>query len=254
MGTRLLTVLAALAAPAAQAQTTAELVDRCGGTRAVIEPTEEIGAAALAAAAEVIHNRVASPFLPFLTFTRVEAGRIVLDFPEGTAPEGWESFATVRSEFGLHRVRQTVSGNDAAAPPGALLLSAADEPGLAYVVDATPILGSEDLSSVEAGIDQNGRPAITFAFTPEGARIFGAFTEANIGTALAVVINDQVISAPRIQSAIHGGRGLISGNFTREEVNMLAETLDAGRLAVDLALLSVEEVAPAPGADQTGCP
>lgn len=71
--------------------------------------------------------------------------------------------------------------------------------------------------------------SVEVVLTVEGEKIFGGITEANIGKRLAMVIGGKVVSAPVIRSAIKGGRALITGRFTREEAQDIANKLNAYR-------------------------
>ena len=90
----------------------------------------------------------------------------------------------------------------------------------------------EELVDAQPSFDQNGRPAVNFRFNTSGARKFGDYTLDNIGAPFAIVLDDEVISAPVIQSHIPGGSGIITGNFTVEESTNLAVLLRAGALCL----------------------
>ena len=76
-----------------------------------------------------------------------------------------------------------------------------------------PSSRGEDLVDAQPAFDQNGRPAVNFRFNPTGARKFGDYTAENIGSPFAIVLDDEVISAPVIQSHIPGGSGIITGKL-----------------------------------------
>ena len=89
----------------------------------------------------------------------------------------------------------------------------------------------EELVDAQPAFDQNGRPAVNFRFNPTGARKFGDYTAENIGSPFAIVLDNEVISAPVIQSHIPGGSGIITGQFSVEESTELAVLLRAGASA-----------------------
>jgi preprotein translocase subunit SecD len=72
---------------------------------------------------------------------------------------------------------------------------------------------------------------VTFRFDPTGARAFGEYTSANVGAPFAIVLDNEVISAPVIRQAITGGSGQITGNFTVESSTELAVLSARGRAA-----------------------
>jgi protein-export membrane protein SecD len=94
-----------------------------------------------------------------------------------------------------------------------------------------------------------GEWVINFSLTPEGSTIFGNFTSQHVGEYLAIVLDKEVISAPRIESAITGGSGTITGNFTQITANQLALQLRYGSLPVPLVEVQSREVGPTLGQD-----
>ena len=129
------------------------------------------------------------------------------------------------------------------------LLPSLNEPGIYYVVEKAPVVSGESLTDAQPSFDQNNRPAVNFRFNPSGARAFGDYTAANIGAPFAIVLDDEVISAPTIQSHIPGGSGIITGNFTLEESTNLALLLRAGALPAKMVFLEERTVGPELGQD-----
>ncbi|WP_444666400.1 protein translocase subunit SecD [Cereibacter changlensis] len=140
---------------------------------------------------------------------------------------------------------------DAGANPGPrnLLLPAADEPGVYYIIEQTPVVTGEDLVDAQPAFDPNNRPAVNFRFDPAGARAFGDYTANNIGAPFAIVLDEEVISAPVIQSHIPGGSGIITGNFSVEESTELAILLRAGALPAEMTWLEERTIGPELGQD-----
>ena len=97
-------------------------------------------------------------------------------------------------------------------PPDAELLM--DEQGTPYLVKKRVLVSGENLTRASVDADQSGRPAIGFRFDGAGARRFGEATSANIGKPFAIILDGKVISAPRINSAITNGSGIIEGQFS----------------------------------------
>ncbi len=103
--------------------------------------------------------------------------------------------------------------------------------------DSPKILDGKYLEAKSASeIDpQNGEPIVTFEFKPDGARSFGQFTTDNRGEILGIVLDNELISAPRINEPITEGKGRISGGFkTMDEARTLANLLNSGSLPVPL--------------------
>ena len=140
---------------------------------------------------------------------------------------------------------------DAGADPGPrnLLLPSMNEDGVYYIVEETPVVSGEELVDAQPAFDQNNRPAVNFRFDGTGARAFGDYTAANIGAPFAIVLDNEVISAPVIQSHIPGGSGIITGSFSVEESTQLAVLLRAGALPAEMTFLEERTIGPELGAD-----
>src|SRR5690606_11393165 len=90
---------------------------------------------------------------------------------------------------------------------------------------------------------------VSFRFDNQGATRFGQATQQNVGRLFAIILDNQVISAPQIREPILGGSGQISGNFTVQSANDLAVLLRAGALPVDLNIIEERTVGPSLGED-----
>jgi preprotein translocase subunit SecD/SecD/SecF fusion protein len=113
-----------------------------------------------------------------------------------------------------------------------------DEQGTPYLVKKRVLVSGENLTRASVDADQSGRPAIGFRFDGAGARRFGEATSANIGKPFAIILDGKVISAPRINSAITNGSGIIEGQFSIQEAATMVNLLNGGALP---APLNVEE-------------
>ena len=141
---------------------------------------------------------------------------------------------------------------DGPIPAGAEVLLSDDEgaTGLPrrYVVRKRIMVDGADLIDAQSTFQDN-LPVVSFSFDTVGAKQFAEATRRNVGKLFAIVLDDEVISAPVIRSPILGGSGIISGNFTIEEVNELALLLRAGALPAPLKVLEERSVGPGLGAD-----
>ena len=93
-----------------------------------------------------------------------------------------------------------------------------------------------------------GQPEVNMTMNTEGARRWAALTKANVGKAIAIVLDDAVYSAPRVNGEISGGSSAISGNFTVEMTKDLANTLKSGRMPAPARIVQEEVVGPTLGA------
>ena len=94
----------------------------------------------------------------------------------------------------------------------------------------------------------NGRPEVNMRMNSDGARRWAALTKANVGRAIAIVLDNAVYSAPRVSNEIEGGSSSISGNFTIEDTKDLANTLKSGRMPAPARIVQEEVVGPTLGA------
>jgi preprotein translocase subunit SecD len=111
-------------------------------------------------------------------------------------------------------------------------------------------VSGEDLTDAQPGFDQrNGEPIVSFRFNNNGARRFAQATQENVQKPFAIVLDNEVISAPVIREPILGGSGQISGNFTVQAANDLAILLRAGALPAPLTIIEERTVGPGLGQD-----
>ena len=198
---------------------------------------------------EIIRNRVDQAGTREPTIQRQGADRILIQVPGiGSAAE-LKGLIGTTAKLSFHPVVGRT--DNAAAAPGArnLLLPSKDEPGIYYIVEETPVVTGEQLRDSQPSFDQNSNPAVSFRFDGAGGRKFGDYTANNVGALFAIVLDDQVISAPRINQAIPGGSGIITGNFTIEEATQLAVLLRAGALPAKMEFLEERTIGPELGAD-----
>jgi preprotein translocase subunit SecD len=120
--------------------------------------------------------------------------------------------------------------------------------GSFFVVKKTAPVTGADLRVAKPGLDENNQPAVHFELKPAGAQKFGKLSGDNIGRSLAIVLDNRIISAPRLEGRITD-QGRISGGFTAETANDLALTLRSGALPAGLTSLEENVVGPSLGAD-----
>ncbi|PJJ54820.1 protein translocase subunit SecDF [Hymenobacter chitinivorans] len=113
--------------------------------------------------------------------------------------------------------------------------------------EATAPLGGEVVSDARQDYDQGGRPEVSMQMNPSGAKKWQRLTAANIGRQVAIVLDDYVYSAPVVQAEIAGGNSSISGNFSIEEAQDLANVLKAGKLPAPTRIVEEAVVGPSLG-------
>ncbi len=118
-----------------------------------------------------------------------------------------------------------------------------------YLLRAIPVLDGSMLTDAKVGFDESNQPVINFTLNGQGAKIFGDFTAKSVGKRMAVVLDNNVYSAPNIRERIGGGRVQISGNFKLEEAHDLAIALRSGALLAPVYVMEKRSVGPSLGAD-----
>lgn len=198
---------------------------------------------------EIIRRRVDEVGTREPTIQRQGNDRVLIQVPGiGSAAE-LKAIIGTTAKLTFNAVVQITQNPDADPGPRNKLVPDIAEEGLFYIIEETPVVGGEELTDAQPSFDQNGQPAVNFRFNPAGGRAFGDYTGENIGKPFAIVLDDQVISAPTIQAHITGGSGIITGNFTLEESTQLAILLRAGALPAKMTFLEERTVGPELGAD-----
>jgi preprotein translocase subunit SecD len=199
---------------------------------------------------EIVRRRVDEAGTREPTIQRQGNDRVLIQVPGiGSAQELKDLIGTT-ARLTFHPVVTTTSDPEARVESRQILLPAMDQEGTYYVLEQTPVVTGDDLTDSPPAFDANtGEPAVTFRFNPSGARAFGDFTAANVGAPFAIVLDEEVVSAPTIRQAITGGAGQNTGRFTVEESTELAVLLRAGALPAEMVFLQESTVGPELGAD-----
>ncbi|MBY6065856.1 protein translocase subunit SecD [Leisingera aquaemixtae] len=198
---------------------------------------------------EIVRRRIDEVGTREPTIQRQGADRILIQVPGIGSASELKAIIGTTAQLTFNPVVGRGSDADAAPGVGNKVIPSLDEEGTYYTVEAAAVVTGEDLVDAQPSFDQNGRPAVTFRFNTSGARRFGDYTAENIGSPFAIVLDDEVVSAPVIQSHIPGGSGIITGNFTIEESTNLAVLLRAGALPAGLEFLEERTIGPELGQD-----
>ena len=175
--------------------------------------------------------------------------RIVVQLPGLQNPEYVKTLLGKTAKMSFHLVDSRSSA--AEARRGKLSASSRliqGSEGETYVIGRKPVVSGENLVDAQPSF-QEGEAVVSFKFNSLGGKKFGEVTKNNIGERLAIVLDNEVISAPTIQSAILGGSGIISGNFTVKSANDLALLLRSGALPAPLEVLEERTVGAGLGSD-----
>jgi preprotein translocase subunit SecD len=197
---------------------------------------------------EIIRRRIDEAGTREPSIQRQGADRVLIQVPGIGSAEELLGLIGRTAKLTFHTVAGF--GGEATNPgPGQMVLEDVED-GTSYLLERRAILTGECLVDSSMGFHpQNGTPIVNFRFDTGCARIFGDYTSAHIGDLFAIVLDNEVISAPRIQSAILGGAGFIEGNFTVESATELSILLRAGALPASIKVLEQRTVGPDLGAD-----
>ncbi|MCS5605433.1 MAG: protein translocase subunit SecD, partial [Alphaproteobacteria bacterium] len=206
---------------------------------------------------EIVRRRIDELGTREPTIQRQGQDRILVQVPGLQDPERLKSILGKTAKMVFRLVDLTTSPAEILAggrtPPGSELLESDERnpdgtPMDMYVVRKRVMVSGDTLVD-SAATFQDNMPVVSFRFDSVGAKRFGDATKKNVGKPFAIVLDKRVISAPVIREAIMGGTGIISGNFTVQEVQDLALLLRAGALPAPLKILEERTVGPSLGAD-----
>ena len=189
-----------------------------------------------------------------MTLAREGDNRILLQVPGAKDISAIKEAVQKTANMSFHLVRESDVEELRAAierdqkPYGTILRY--ENTGQPLLLKARPEVTGKDLKSSSEGIHPTGGyPIVNFTFNNKGARAFGKTTSEHQGERFAVVLDKEVISAPRINGAILGGSGFIEGSFTSESARELSLLLNAGALPAKLKITEERTVGAELGED-----
>ena len=227
-----------------------EIITTQGSTTTVVQvqytdtAIDEIISNALNLAIETVRRRIDETGTTEPVIQQQGTTRIAVQMPGVTNPARIRELIGATAKLSFHLVNPSAIGTAS----DTIRLPDADQSGQSYNLYRTAILSGENLQDASATFEE-GQPIVSFRFDTEGARKFGQATTDNVGQLLAIVLDDEVISAPRIQSPILGGSGIITGNFTVDSADDLALLLRSGALPAPMEIIEERTVGPTLGSD-----
>lgn len=234
-------------------------VTDAGNGRVEVSLTEaaadELRSTAVQQSLEIVRRRIDEVGTREPTIQQQGGNRILVQVPGEKNPDAIKRLLGQTAKLTFHLVDldtpldQALSGN---LPPGSMVLASEEtsRPGevAQQVVRKRVEVSGESLIDAQPTYQEN-QPVVSFRFDSVGARKFGDVTRDHVGELLAIVLDDKVISSPRIREPILGGSGVISGSFTVDSANELAILLRAGALPAPLDIVEERSVGPDLGAD-----
>lgn len=208
---------------------------------------------ALTQSIEVVDRRVNELGTTEPIVQRQGDDRIVVQVPGLQDPQRLKEILGQTAKLTFQMVDQSMPVQEAIngrPPAGSSVLYSKDDPPVPYLIENRVIVSGENLTDAQATFNsQNSEPVVSFRFDSKGATRFGQATQQNVGKLFAIILDNQVISAPQIREPILGGTGQISGNFTAQSANDLAVLLRAGALPATLTVVEERTVGPGLGQD-----
>ena len=239
--------------------TTSLGLDLVGGVQALLEadlPADTpIDAEAMQTARTIVENRVNGLGVTEAVVQLAGDRRIVVELPGETDPE--RALATLKQTGLLEFVDlSSLSPDQAFALVGTTIETdfarseeSQQEEGVEPSQIYPTVITGSALGNVGVTTGPTGDYQVAFELKSEEAKIFSDYTTRNVGTVLAIVLDKQIISAPRINEPITDGQGVISGDFTLEGANELAVQLRYGSLPIPLTVVETRTVGPTLGSD-----
>ncbi|MCC2606774.1 protein translocase subunit SecD [Planctobacterium marinum] len=196
---------------------------------------------ALGRSVEVVRKRLNETGLNEPNVTLQGSDAILVQMPGVSDPTQVKELLGTTAQMSFHWVVNNQSGQTMVKP---------DDSGHLYQLEQKIALEGEHIVDAAGTLSsETGQPVVTFRLDSAGAKQFAMMTRDNIGRALAIVLDDKVVTAPVINSPIPGGRGEITGNFTLPEASNVALMLRTGALPVPLTVIEERTVGPDLGSD-----
>jgi len=244
-------------------------LDLQGGLQVLLEAdvpaNQDVKPDDITAARVIVANRVNGLGVTEPLVQKAGERRIIVELPGIEDPD--QAIATLR-ETGL---LEFIDAGSDFLPPGTIVRTTHDDATTDLDTETAPITRSAPLTPTELpgvsnrmfdtvltgrelddatlALDEYGKPEIRFRLKPAGTKAFGDHTASHVGQFLAIVMDKQVISCPRIQTAIPDGSGRITGQFPLEEARSIAIQLKYGALPVPLRVVENRLVGPTLGQD-----
>lgn len=204
---------------------------------------KEVQDQTIAQVIEVVRRRIDEFGTTEPVIQRQGEDRVVVQVPGADSKE-LRDLVGRTAKLGFHLV-----GDQGRRKVSEISLPMLDSPADSLNVGRRAMITGEMLDHASPSFNQNGQPVVSFRLNAIGARKFCDITRENVNKPFAIVLDEKIISAPRINEPICGGQGQISGGFDVQEATNLALLLRAGALPADLTVVEERTVGPSLGAD-----
>ncbi|WP_300545457.1 protein translocase subunit SecD [Maricaulis sp.] len=189
------------------------------------------------------------------TIARSGDDRILVQVPGAEDPQQIIDLVGTQAALSFHLVDNTVDpgpNGQARVPPGRTIYPVANTQPVQYLaVETRQLLTGENLTSANVTTHPSYTgPVVGFRLDTQGALVFGDITTNNRGRQFAIVLDDEIITAPRINEPILGGSGVIGGGYTYDTASQLVILLNAGALPATLTPVEQYTISASLGRDQ----
>lgn len=189
---------------------------------------------------EIIRRRIDELGTTDPVIQRQGNDRVLIQAPGANSVE-LQSIIGKTAKLAFHLVKEDGAGGKT--------LPFADNPAQRIGLDRRALITGDMLVNAQPAFNQYSEPVVSFRLNNAGARKFCDVTRNNVNKPFAIVLDNEVVSAPNINEPICGGQGQISGGFTVAEANNLALLLRAGALPAPMHVVEERTVGPSLGAD-----
>ncbi len=206
---------------------------------------------AVADSIEAVRERIDSLGTTEPSIVRQGSDRIVLEVPGDQDSERLKNILNAEGQLSFHMVDSSVPIEEAREilPPGRIILPDVDR-GIEIVIEETPEVTGDQITDASSTPNQDsGGFQVNVAFDKNGQRRFFEATRTNVGQLFAIVLDDKIISAPRINEPINSPQMRITGQFSAQEAYDLALLIRAGALPAPLEVLDQRTVSAQLGDD-----
>lgn len=241
-------------------------LDLQGGTRLVFEGQEtervKISEDSMAGVIAVIRNRIDALGVTEPTIQRKGKDQVIIELPGIKDPDraikligDTALLEFVEAEWPPEGIENLTSekikeyyGKEARIDYVETMRSGKAVQKIPIILKTTSLTGA-NLKAAFPQVDEYGNPSVSFELDGEGATLFAELTTRHVNKPIAILLDKKIISAPNVKTPITEGRGIITGNFTAEEVKDLVIKLKAGALPIPIKLVETRIVGPALGRD-----
>jgi preprotein translocase subunit SecD len=184
---------------------------------------------------EVISNRLLHTGVTVHRITHEGGGKVIIEASGRDSSAALRAAVGIQGDLAFRMVEMTALPADTIqgiAPPGSEILSMKDS-GLPVAIKRFGGINGRHIIDARQGIGQfNGEPMVLLTLDDKGAKKLAKLTSTNVGNAMAIVLDGEVISAPIINEPILGGSLQVSGSFTNDSARDLASALSSGKLPI----------------------